>query len=382
MSADGLHLRTRWMGREFIPFDEVRELGERGITLASGRFLRLPPEARTQVEQALVPPRPQEDRAAEAQAFARYLGGAWSPTRAARALLDLAAARGATDIHLEAGCEALGIRYRLAGEVVDVGSVPAREGARLIAAFKHLSGCLPYRTDMVQEGRIPRDGVAADVRASFLPTALGERAALRLFGRLLDLADLGFEPSILATWSTLLGRPSGLLLVAGSSGAGKTTTLYASLAALVRQRGGAHLSLEDPVEQRLRMAGIPVDQVELQPERGLTAEVALVGALRQDVDVLAVGEIRTAPEAALALRAAHTGRMVLAGVHAGSPQEARQRLLDLGVDPGVLDQTLLGVLHQGLVTVPCGCQGPCPRCRGLGRIRRPRAQILSLGGVP
>ena len=260
---------------------------------------------------------------------------------------------------------------------VGAGSIDRATGLRLIAALKHLSGCLPYRSDLVQEGRVPRPGVAADVRTSFLPTATGERAALRLFGRLRTLGDLGLPDPERAALEALLAAPSGLVLVAGATGAGKTTTIYAALAWLAASRSGAHLSLEDPVEQRLRAAGIPVDQVELRPERGLDAAAALAGALRQDVDVLAVGEIRTGAEAGLALQAAHTGRLVLAGVHAASTGEARQRLLDLGVDPSVLAVTLRGVVHQRLVPVACE---PCAACAGGGRRREARMSVEEVRG--
>ena len=132
------------------------------------------------------------------------------------------------------------------------------------------------------------------------------------------------------------------------------------------------------MEQRLRVAGIPVDQIELDPARGLSAEAMLVAALRQDVDVLCVGEIRTAAEARLALEAAHTGRLVLAGLHAGSAAEARQRLIDLGAEEPLLNATLRGVLFQELVTRPCGCAEPavCRRCRGAGRRRETSAELV------
>jgi general secretion pathway protein E len=257
------------------------------------------------------------------------------------------------------------------GELVPFTTVRAPLADRLIAAIKAISGCLPYRRDLVQEGRVPRAGVTADVRASFIPTALGERVALRLFGRLLELDALGFPVEVLEGLDRALTRQAGLIVIAGPSGAGKTTTLYAALARVVKRRPGAHLSLEDPVEQRLRVAGIAVDQVELAPERGLTGEAALVAALRQDVDVLSVGEVRTSEEASLALKAAHTGRLVLAGLHAGSVGEARQRLVDLGLDGRLLDQTLVAVLHQRLETVRCADgSAACPACGGLGRTRR------------
>ena len=167
------------------------------------------------------------------------------------------------------------------------------------------------------------------------------------------------------------------MLVAGPSGGGKTTTLYSALGAIAAQRRSAHLSLEDPIEQRLRLAGIPVDQIELCPERGLDGEAALSAALRQDVDVVAVGELRTPAEASLAVKAAHTGRLVLAGLHAGSTDEALQRMRDLNVDSALLEQTVLGVLHQRLETRPCPShlnQG-CAQCRGLGRVRQLTATL-------
>src|SRR5207302_2159646 len=121
--------------------------------------------------------------------------------------------------------------------------------------------------------------------------------------------ELGLPAAVRAAFERALDAPRGLIVVAGASGAGKTTTLYAALAHLAASRGGAHLSIEDPVEQRLRAAGIAVDQVELEPSRGITGESTLCAALRQDVDVIAVGEIRSAAEARLAIQAAHTGRL-------------------------------------------------------------------------
>jgi len=251
----------------------------------------------------------------------------------------------------------------------------------MVAALKGLSGCLPYRSDVVQEGRIARDGVGSDIRTSFLPTALGERAALRLFGALRTLDTLGLPAGVLTTFRSALELRGGLILIAGGTGAGKTTTLYAALGEIASTRRGAHLSLEDPVEQRLRHVGIAVDQVELDPSRGITGESMLSAALRQDVDVISVGEIRSAAEASLALQAAHTGRLVLAGIHAGSCLEAQVRMTDLGVDRPMLKRTLRGVLHQKLVRVACDCTGACARCHGTGFSRRVEAQWLAQGAL-
>ncbi len=373
---EGLDLPGRWGRRDFVPFDAMVDLSDGSDVLSGGDTRSVPDVDRAAAQRALSPPEPTGDRAADDAAFLHYVAGAWSPTRAASLLLDLATAAGATDVHLEPRQHTLQIRLRLTGSLEDGPALPQATGRRLVAALKHLSGCLPYRSDIVQEGRVPRDGVAADVRASFLPTALGERVALRLFGRLRALDELGFGEAEVAQLRGWLSAPSGLILVGGPSGGGKTTTVYAALAHLASFRDGAHLSIEDPVEQRLRLADIPVDQVELSPERGLTAEEALVGALRQDVDVIGLAEVRTDAEAALALKAAHTGRLVLAGLHCGSAEEAHQRMLDLGVDANVLSSTLRGVVHQRLESVECEDPAPsCPSCRGTGRRRRPVVEL-------
>lgn len=376
-SREGVHLPRRWLGADFIPFDEMVSVEGNYIVLSSGERRRLSAEGRVSVEAALRAPAPEGVLTRDAATWCSYAEGAWSPRRASRSLLSAAEALSASDIHIEAMGDAHQVRLRVSGELVLFASVPSATGRRLLAALKHLSGCMPYRSDLVQEGRIPRPGVAADVRASFMPTATGERGALRLFGRLYGITELGLPEAVSSRLCSLLLSPSGLVLIAGPSGGGKTTTVYAALSYLSSRRGGAHLSIEDPVEQRLRVAGIGVDQVELNPSRGLTAEAALVGALRQDVDVLALGEIRRASEAALALEAAHTGRLVVAGLHAGSAQEASQRMCDLGADPAVLRETLRGVLHQRLTTVPCplGDAPDCPRCRGIGRVRVPSATL-------
>lgn len=351
-------------------WDDVVAVQGRRLDLRAGH-LTVEPSLAASARQVLAGVRVTGALEADATEFLRYLSGPWAPLRAASALLDIATSANASDVHLEPGLDHVEVRLRRLGELQTFVTLPQPIARRLTAALKAVAGCLPYRFDLVQEGRVPRAGVTADVRASFVPTALGERIALRLFGRLLALEALELSPDVRANFEQALDRAaSGLIIVAGPSGGGKTTTLYASLAHLAKHRHGAHLSLEDPVEQRLRVAGVPVDQVELCPERGLTGEAALVASLRQDVDVLAVGEIRTAAEASLALRAAHTGRLVLAGLHAGSATEARQRLLDLGLEAPLLDQTLVAVLYQRLETRGCDDRSPnCPRCHGLGRRR-------------
>jgi type II secretory ATPase GspE/PulE/Tfp pilus assembly ATPase PilB-like protein len=360
-----------------LRFDEIERVEGKHLLTRSGDRVRAPEPLRERVGAVLCGPSMIGSRAEIARAFEHFFAAPHGASRAARQLLSAAQARGASDLHLESTPSGAVVRFREAGELSDFCAVPAGAAPRLFAAFKGLAGCLPYRADVAQEGRIERSGICADVRASFLPTALGERAALRLFGKLLPLDQLGLSPEIHRRTLAALEGSRGLLLVAGGTGAGKTTTLYAMIAHLAATRPGAHLSLEDPVEQRLRTAGIPVDQIELEPARGITAEAMLAAALRQDVDALCVGEIRTGAEARLAMEAAHTGRLVLAGLHAGSCEEARQRMLDLGVESTLLAKTLRAVLHQQLVGASCSCgaSASCATCHGTGRRRALEASI-------
>ncbi|MEW5848173.1 MAG: ATPase, T2SS/T4P/T4SS family [Myxococcota bacterium] len=343
-----------------------------------------PPSLHDVLDCALRGPRPGTAFRDCATTLGRYLEGPHTGGGLASYLLNCATQLCASDVHLEPEPDGVSIRLRVDGELRLLHTIPQTSARSCVATLKARAHCLPYRSDIVQEGRIPRDGVAADVRASFLPTAFGERAALRLFGKLLSLDQLGFHVDVLRSLEQALRSRRGLILVAGASGAGKTTTLYALLAAVTAIRPGAHLSVEDPVEQRLKRAGIPVDQVELDPLRGVTGETTLVAALRQDVDVLCVGEIRTGAEAALAVQAAHTGRLVLAGVHAGSAEEARQRMLDLGTERHLLSRTLTAVLHQALSTETCPCEAApaCARCQGRGRLRRATGTLMSFNDGP
>ncbi|MDP2341090.1 MAG: ATPase, T2SS/T4P/T4SS family [Deltaproteobacteria bacterium] len=349
VKRDGLELPRRWRASTLVFFDDVAAVDAGVVVLKNGARVTAGSDVAAVVARAISPPPPVADVDAAAAAWGSWLGGPRCARRGALALIEAARALGATDVHLEPG-PSVTIRVRIEGELVPLCSCAVDDAAPLLAALKGLARCLPYRRDVVQEGRIAgaAGAVAADVRASFVPTALGERAALRLFGRLFTLDELELDPAVLEGVRAALQRPSGLFVVAGATGAGKTTTLYAALTEIAVTRAGAHLSLEDPVEQRLRLAGIAVDQIDLDPARGITAESMLVAALRQDVDVVAVGEVRTPAEARLALHAAHTGRLVLCGIHAGSAIEARQRLLDLGLDATELDGTLHAILHQRL----------------------------------
>jgi len=285
-------------------------------------------------------------------------------------LLCDAAERGASDIHLDPDDDGLRVRLRLDGVLVEGASLPESIAAHVIGRLKALSGLLAYRTDVPQEGRISaeRSPTGGEVRVATYPTLLGERAALRLDASdtsAPDLAELGLPDTALAGLQAALARPDGVVLLTGPSGSGKTTTLYAALRHLVRSDPGRSLmTLEDPVERRLP----GVVQTEVSESAGLDFSRALRSLLRQDPDVLLVGEIRDRETARIALEAGLTGHLVASTVHAGTAPAVFARLLEMGVEPFVLTTAVRGVLAQRLLRRTCeACRSKgCDACRGTG----------------
>lgn len=296
-------------------------------------------------------------------------------------LLRSAAALGASDLHAQpdlAGGHALTLRVD--GVVHALGTLERGRALRVIGRLKILAGVQVHRDDVPQEGRAPLPGGSGGfVRLGFAPGVGGEAVTIRLFDRLKGearLAALGFSAGVQAGLDALLGAPHGVLLFAGPSASGKTTTLYTALRALLARAEGSRraLTVEDPVEYRLP----GVVQLEPDPGRGLAGADLLRAALRQDADVLVVGEARDAESVALMLRAGLTGHLVLGTVHAGNAAEAWARLQELGAEPAVLGRAVRGILAQRLVRRRC-CPAGCPACdhtgyRGriaLGELRTP-----------
>lgn len=257
----------------------------------------------------------------------------------------------ASDVHFDPGDTRMRVRFRVDGLLQDVDELPATIGPNVVARLKVLAGLLTYRSDIPQEGGIAHDaaGFPCDIRVATFPTVRGERVVLRIMAhahQFLTLDDLGHDPKLLERLTGHLTRPQGLLVVCGPAGSGKTTTLYACLEYILRQRGGVSiLSVEDPVE--IRLDGIT--QIEIEPARGLTYAVALRSLLRQDPQVLMIGEVRDAEVAEIIVEAALTGHLVLTTMHSGSPAEAIVRLREMGVPPYQVTSTLQGVLAQRLL---------------------------------
>ena len=279
--------------------------------------------------------------------------------RMLNALLTQAARDGASDIHIEPFERHSSVRFRVDGSLREVVQPHRALHAALISRLKIMAQLDIAEKRLPQDGRISlRLGQRAiDVRVSTLPSAHGERAVLRLLDKSesrITLASVGMEGQTLARFEALVRQPHGIILVTGPTGSGKTTTLYAALQTL----DAAHtniMTVEDPIEYEL--AGI--GQTQVNPKIDLSFAKALRAILRQDPDVIMIGEIRDHETAQIAIQASLTGHLVLATLHTNDACSAVTRLTDMGVEPFLLSSSLLGVLAQRLVRKLCpACAQP------------------------
>ncbi len=271
-------------------------------------------------------------------------------------VLSAARASGASDVHFQPGAGGLDLTWRIDGVLQAVTSIPAKVGPNVVARLKVLSELLTYRTDVPQEGRIKGAPGEVEMRVSTFPTLFGEKAVVRLFaapGLFLRIEELGLPTEVSDGLGRMLAETSGAIVLAGPSGSGKTTTIYACLRELTaRSKGQRSLAtLEDPIE-----AVVPgVAQAQVNLAAGLTLESGLKSLLRQDPEVIAIGEIRDSATAMIALQAALTGHLILTTFHAGSACEVIGRLLDMGIEPYVVRSGLRAVVAQRLVRRLCSC---------------------------
>lgn len=299
---------------------------------------------------------------------------------------------GTSDVHWQPGADGLEVRWRLDGVLQPVALIPGRVAPNVVARLKVLADLLTYRTDMPQEGRLRGAAGVVEMRLSTFPTVFGEKAVVRMFaaaGRFLRLDDLGLPGEVRDGLSRGLDETSGAIVLAGPAGSGKTTTLYAGLRELAARRPGERslATLEDPVE-----AIVPgVAQSQVNPAVGLTLEVGLKSLLRQDPEVIAIGEVRDKATAEIALQAALTGHLTLTTFHAGGACEVIGRFLDMGIEPYAVRSGLRSVIAQRLVRRLCpDCSEPsdraedflglpvaharvprgCDTCRGTGYLGR------------
>jgi general secretion pathway protein E len=277
--------------------------------------------------------------------------------RMLNALLTQAAKDGASDIHIEPYERSSAVRFRVDGTLREVVQPNKALHAALISRLKIMAELDIAEKRLPQDGRIGLriGGRAIDVRVSTLPSAHGERAVLRLLDKAeskFTLEGLGMSGEVLTAFDRLIQQPHGIVLVTGPTGSGKTTTLYASLGRIDTSTTNV-LTVEDPVEYELTGIG----QTQVNPKIDLTFAKALRAILRQDPDVIMIGEIRDHETAQIAIQASLTGHLVLATVHTNDAPSLVTRLIDMGVEPFLLSSTLLGVLAQRLV------RKLCPACK-------------------
>ncbi len=263
----------------------------------------------------------------------------------------------ASDIHVEPFENRLHVRYRIDGVLHDVESPPKRLSAAVISRIKIMANLDIAERRLPQDGRIRLrvQGKEIDLRVSTVPTMHGESVVMRILdkgGVALDFERLGFESDTLKRFLEALMQPHGILLVTGPTGSGKTTTLYTALDRL-NQPDVKILTVEDPVEYQ--MAGI--NQIQVKPQIDLTFANALRSIVRQDPDVIMIGEIRDLETAQIAVQSALTGHLVLSTVHTNDAPSTMNRLLDMGVEDYLLTSTIVGILAQRLVRTLC------PHCK-------------------
>ncbi|HIJ65483.1 MAG TPA: type II/IV secretion system protein [Candidatus Hydrogenedentes bacterium] len=262
----------------------------------------------------------------------------------------------ASDIHLEPWQDALAVRFRIDGLLHNVARIAKRHQERLVARVKVLAKLVVYQKDAPQDGSIGSEATPCGqaMRVATFPTVYGEKAVLRLLGardRLLPLDGLGFRRDVVTGLRAFGARPQGTFLLTGPSSSGKTTTIYALLREIVAARNeSAHVvTIEDPVEYRLGA----IAQTEVNPQAGFTFQAALRAILRQDPEVIMVGEIRDADTARTAVQAGLTGHLVISTIHSGAAAGVFTRLLDMGVEPFLIASSVSGVLAQRLIRINC-----------------------------
>ncbi|HEY5046420.1 MAG TPA: ATPase, T2SS/T4P/T4SS family [Rhizomicrobium sp.] len=293
--------------------------------------------------------------------------------RAVNNLITRAAEMRASDIHIEPTEDSIQIRLRVDGILREQEPLPGHLKSAFISRIKVMSNLNIAERRLPQDGRLRLAvrGQEIDFRVATSPTIHGETVVLRILDRsnlALEFATLGFDDELLARYKRTLYLPHGILLVTGPTGSGKTTTLYASLNALNTPERKI-LTIEDPIEYR--MPGI--NQTQVKPQIGLSFAAALRSFLRQDPDVMMVGEIRDLETAQVAIQSALTGHMILSTLHTNSAASAVTRLLDMGVEPFLITSTLNAVMAQRLV------RRLCPECRTLEPASKQMLSALGLG---
>ncbi len=268
-------------------------------------------------------------------------------------LIRLAVINSASDIHIEPDEDKIRIRFRIDGVLREVETHPISLHEPLVARVKVLSSLNLAERRKPQDGRfqMTTDNKQLDVRVSTFPTMYGENVELRILNKtniLLGLQSLGFAPDILLQYNEMIHQPYGIIFVTGPNGSGKTTTLYSTLNT-INTADKDIATLEDPVEYQLPL----IRQTQIDPDAGLDFAAGLRSLLRQDPDIILVGEVRDAETASISVRAALTGHLVLTTLHTNDSVGAVNRLTDMNVEPVLIASATVGILAQRLVRLLC-----------------------------
>ena len=266
----------------------------------------------------------------------------------------------ASDIHIEPRRDFGVVRFRIDGVLHQVYQIPPAVLTAMVSRVKLLARMEIVEKRRPQDGRIKTvspEGVEVELRVATMPTAFGEKIVMRIFDPevlLRDFRDMGFSDDDLARWEKMIARPNGIILVTGPTGSGKTTTLYSTLKTLATPEVNV-CTIEDPIE----MVEPSFNQMQVQTQIGVNFETGVRTLMRQDPDIIMVGEIRDLPTAEMAVQAALTGHLVLSTLHTNDAPTAITRLVDLGVPPYLVNSTVIGVMAQRLVRTLCAaCKEP------------------------
>jgi type II secretory ATPase GspE/PulE/Tfp pilus assembly ATPase PilB-like protein len=263
---------------------------------------------------------------------------------------------GASDLHFEPWAESLSLRFRIDGMLQQVATIPRQFQPKIMARIKVLADLVLYRKDIPQDGRIEADKVSCGrpMRVSTVPTVKGEKTVIRLLGdtqSLFPLDSLGFQPHVVQSLRDLALRTQGCILLTGPSSSGKTTTIYSILQEMMRLDRSTRniVTVEDPVEYTMDH----ISQIQVNPAVEFDFAGALRAILRQDPEVIMVGEVRDAETATIAIRAGLTGHLVISTIHSGTASGVFTRLVDMGIEPFLVASAVTAAMAQRLVRLNC-----------------------------
>ena len=269
--------------------------------------------------------------------------------------------RGASDIHIEPWEDMTGVRVRVNGVLSWLVGIPTDFHDNICGRFKVMANMKSHEKDVPQDGKAaPPEFKGVQLRVSIFPTVYGEKIVCRIFNpeaKIFDITKLGFDDETLVRFKEVVSKPTGLILLTGPTGSGKTTAIYAAIGFLLDKHGNAVAvsSVEDPVEQNLDW----VNQSSLDPARGYTYPAALRSLMRQDPEIIMVGEIRDEETAEIAINAGMTGHLVISTIHSGTTSGTFARLINMNIEPFLLASTIIGVLGVRLLRQNCiHCAAP------------------------